>query len=216
MNEAETLQQYDYLVGKIWGKYIYKTPEVLFWKEDILQEGRIGLLNAIRYFDSYKPHSDFLPFACMCIRRSMIWSIKKKYNNRYGIYDPKKCVSIYEDLGDGICLEDILASNDSASDETLYNEDASFMRDILNVTDVKTQLIIPLILDGYNPIEIQTILNIERHKVSAYISKFKKLVKKLYSYRDRSDFPRRQDYKLYDDYLAALSKFKRKKLQKNS
>lgn len=210
MNETEALQQYEPLVGKIWSKYIYKTPEALFWKEDIMQEGRIGLLSAIRAFDKYRPNSEFGPFACMCIRRKMLSAIKKKYNNRYGIYDPKKCVSLYKDLGNDLFLEDLLTDNIDASERLCYNEDTMFVRDILNVTDSKTQLIMPLFLDGCTPIEIQNVLGIERHKVSAYVIRFKNLVKRMYHCREDNDFPQRKNFKLYSDYLIALGKYKRK------
>lgn len=210
MTENELIQQYDPLVGKIWGKYIYKTKEALFWQEDIFQEGRIGLLCAIRAFDKYKPNADFLPFACMCIRRKMTWAIKRKYNNRYGIYDPKKCISLYKPIvGDDITFQDVLTNGRDASDHILYEDDLNFVKDVLNVMDSKTQLIMPLILEGINPIEIQDTLGIERHVVSAYVSKFKSVIRDLYPHRNDSNFPHREEFNTYEEYLLKLGKYKR-------
>lgn len=50
--------------------------------EDVVQEGRIGLLKAVRNFDSEKLPK-FLPFASMCIRRQILTAIKNAKRKKH-------------------------------------------------------------------------------------------------------------------------------------
>lgn len=72
----------EYAVGEIFGKYknfVYLKARNYFLmgaeKEDLIQEGMIGLLKAIRGYDKNKLTS-FKTFASICIKRQLITAIK--------------------------------------------------------------------------------------------------------------------------------------------
>lgn len=69
---SEVFTRYEGLVrSKASAYYVAGADE-----DDVVQEGRIGLLNAIRSFDVRK-NASFLPFAVMCIKNQIITAMKK-------------------------------------------------------------------------------------------------------------------------------------------
>lgn len=88
-------------------------------EEDVVQEGMIGLLKAIRQFDADKEVS-FGTFAGICITRQIISAIRsadrhkhKPLNTSVSLSDPLK-----EENGE-ITLEDTLKTNTAENPETL-------------------------------------------------------------------------------------------------
>ena len=88
-------------------------------EEDVVQEGMIGLLKAIRQFDADKEAS-FGTFAGICITRQIISAIRsadrhkhKPLNTSVSLSDPLK-----EENGE-ITLEDTLKTNTAENPETL-------------------------------------------------------------------------------------------------
>ena len=72
------LEKYKDLVNVKVGKYFMVGAE----KEDILQEGMIGLYNAIKNFDMEKQNS-FKTFANLCIERQLITAIKTSNRQKH-------------------------------------------------------------------------------------------------------------------------------------
>ncbi len=79
-NEAleKLLNKYKELVNMKIGKYFIVGAE----KEDIFQEGMIGLYKAIRSFDAEKQNS-FKTFANLCIERQLITAIKTSNRQKH-------------------------------------------------------------------------------------------------------------------------------------
>ena len=72
------IEKYRNLVNMKVGKYFIIGAE----KEDIIQEGMIGLFKAIQSFDSNKQNS-FKTFANMCIERQLITAIKNSNRQKH-------------------------------------------------------------------------------------------------------------------------------------
>ena len=72
------LNKYKDLVNSKIGKYFIIGAE----KEDIMQEGMIGLFKAIKNFDSQKANS-FKTFANICIERQLITAIKSSNRQKH-------------------------------------------------------------------------------------------------------------------------------------
>ncbi|RIV18213.1 sigma-70 family RNA polymerase sigma factor [Alicyclobacillaceae bacterium I2511] len=72
------MQQWDPIVLHIAYKYFLKGAE----REDLVQEGRIGLLKAIRDYQEDKAAS-FRGFAVLCVRREIISAIKKASRRKH-------------------------------------------------------------------------------------------------------------------------------------
>lgn len=88
-------------------------------EDDVVQEGMIGLLKAIRQYDAEKDAA-FGTFAGVCITRQIISAIRtadrekhKALNTSISLSDPLK------DSGDDMTLEDTLRTNMAENPETL-------------------------------------------------------------------------------------------------
>lgn len=95
-------------------------------EDDVVQEGMIGLLKAIRQYDAEKEAS-FATFAGICITRQIISAIRsasrdkhKALNTSVSLSDPLK------DDGDDITVEDTLRTDMAENPETLL-----VMKDIM-------------------------------------------------------------------------------------
>lgn len=69
---SEILTRYEGLVRSKASLYYVAGAD----EDDVIQEGRIGLLRAIRNFDGNK-NKTFLPFAVMCIKNQIMTAIKR-------------------------------------------------------------------------------------------------------------------------------------------
>lgn len=72
------LEKYKDLVNSKLGKYFIIGAE----KDDIIQEGMIGLYKAIRDFDNYKQNT-FKTFANICVERQLITAIKSSNRQKH-------------------------------------------------------------------------------------------------------------------------------------
>ena len=88
-------------------------------EDDVVQEGMIGLLKAIRQYDAEKDAA-FGTFAGVCVTRQIISAIRtadrekhKALNTSISLSDPLK------DSGDDMTLEDTLRTNMAENPETL-------------------------------------------------------------------------------------------------
>lgn len=91
-------------------------------KEDLIQEGMIGLLKAIREYDS-KKSDRFVSFASLCITRQMYTAIEaagRKKNDPLNSY-----LSLTAGYGEDGSGEGILNANAGASPEQMYIDQES-------------------------------------------------------------------------------------------
>lgn len=76
------------LVLKQYHRAVYKNSQTFFLKggdhDDLIQEGYIGLMKAIKSFDE-KKEACFATFANLCIKRQMISTVKKYNIEKYKI-----------------------------------------------------------------------------------------------------------------------------------
>ena len=103
-------------------------------KDDLIQEGMIGLFKAIRDYDSEK-RSSFRGFAELCIKRQIITAIKTATRQKHLPLNSYVSLSnpMYESDSQG-ALEDVLLGGPDADPEHLVisKENAEFLNDKLN------------------------------------------------------------------------------------
>lgn len=116
LDAEETLMRKYKETVRIKGKMYYMAGAD---EDDVMQEGMIGLLKAIRQYDAEKDAS-FGTFASVCITRQIISAIRsaardkhKALNTSISLSDPLK------DTGDDITLQDTLITNTAENPETL-------------------------------------------------------------------------------------------------
>ena len=133
-------------------------------KEDIIQEGMIGLYKAIRDFRSDKL-SSFRAFAELCIIRQIITAIKTATRQKHIPLNSYVSLDkpIYDDESDRT-LMDVLTGNgvDDPEDLIIHNEEFQYMEEKMG--EVLSELereVLALYLDGQSYQEISE--KLERH-----------------------------------------------------
>lgn len=118
-NDADAIT--DYLCDK-YKNLVRKKANALYLigaeKEDLIQEGMIGLFKAIRDFDATKEVS-FYHFAKLCINRQMYHAIEASQRLKHAPLN--SYVSFFEETGKegGITLEDVLEADTDQDPEKL-------------------------------------------------------------------------------------------------
>lgn len=161
--EEELIKKYERLVYKIVNKF--SPPEGSTY-EDLVQVGRIGLLNAIRNYDtSYG--TTFITFAYQCIRAELI-----KYIRPYlAVKRTGGVVSLDLPVPDteNLCIEDILAASVNVEEEVIAN-------DLLYRLTEKQPEIVKMRLEGYSQPEIARKVGLSQAEISRKLKKLRKKV----------------------------------------
>ncbi len=175
------LEKYQPLISKYADYYIQKYDNRGIEKEELVQEGTIGLINAVNY---YAENQDclFYTFASLVIRREMERYIKK--NMRYKNQVLTSATSINTLIvGDDISLEDTLFKEydlvENISNEIYYKKILYDFK--YQLSDIQSQ-VYELRLNNFSNKEISILLDISYKAVDNCIrlmkEKFKKYIQK--------------------------------------
>ena len=130
---------------------IYKLGSYGMEINDLIQEGYIGLDNAINCFNE-KENTSFYTFALLCIDRQIITCIKKNTNNKAMV------------LNDAINLDDgkeyLFRDNTDIEGSFINKEDAKEFINLIcdSLSDIEKKVFF-LFLEGYDIGEIANLLN---------------------------------------------------------
>ena len=170
-------------------KTIFKNNFKLFLKggdkDDLIQEGIIGLLKAIKSYDPYR-NTSFNTFSNLCIKRQILTSIQ--------IYDSKKnkILNNLNIFNNDINIDDfstysIPSAKFYSPEEILLSKELTkdFLKNVnINFSDLEKKIFINL-CKGYTYIEISNILNITSKKTDNTIQRVrKKIFKYIHNYRN--------------------------------
>ncbi len=175
------LEKYQPLIGKYADYYIGKYDNRGIEKEELIQEGTIGLINAINYYMENE-ECLFYTFASLVIKREMERYVKK--NMRY-----KQQI-----LTNATSISSIIVGNDISLEDTLYNEydlveqasNEIYYKKVLydfkyELSDIQSQ-VYELRLNNFSNKEIAILLDINYKSVDNCIrlmkEKFKKYIQK--------------------------------------
>lgn len=150
-------------------------------KQDIVQEGLIGLYKAIKSFNNEK-QSSFRVFADLCIRRQIISAIKM--STRQKQLPLNNCLSLnstFEDENGDKSLEDIL-ENKIVPDpsDTIANKEMflTVKNKISNILSDFEKTVLDRHLCGYTYTQIATALEVEPKSVDNAMQRIKKKMEK--------------------------------------
>ena len=150
--------------------------------DDIIQEGFIGLYNAVKKFDGEK-FPFFNVFAGLCIRRRMINAVKEASRKKHS---PLNSYVSLDNTGfddeNSVRLSEVLASDTLRDPETIFidREDADGMEYEINKALSSMELKVLLeYLDGRSYQEIADILGKDAKSVDNAIQRIKKKLKYL-------------------------------------
>lgn len=127
--------------------------------EDLLQEGLIGLLNAI---NEYKPEQydvKFSSFAYICIIRKVYNIIKQSNGNKHKALNDAVSLYTYTNTDESRTFMDLIPTNDAKIDPETFVEqkviNASLNQVLRNHLSILEYTVIMLFLNGYTSSEIE-------------------------------------------------------------
>lgn len=154
--------------------YYYQGAE----REDILQEGMIGLYKAIRDFKSEEGHHHFSPFAELCVTRQILSAIKSASREKHMILNSSISLeSSPNNDSSGDCLTDIIPDYHAISPETTcvrnYENDRKLERAASLLTPLENRVLQGYIA-GETYQEIQENLSVSYRTIDNALQRIKK------------------------------------------
>ncbi len=151
-------------------------------KEDVVQEGMIGLFKAIRDFDEGKQTS-FKSFAEICIKRQVLTAIKNATRQKHIPLNSYVSLSkpVYEDENSDGLLIDTLSSGETADPEALFigKEKLEILGVKIDETLSKLEKeVFNMYLSGVSYQEIAKIMNRSPKSVDNALQRVKKKLEK--------------------------------------
>ena len=150
-------------------------------KEDLIQEGMIGLYKAIRDFDPER-NSSFSAFAVLCVRRQMITALKAAARMKHSPLNSYVSLNklIYEEENERTLmdvLEDDTANN--PEERLLRQEDQADIRTAMDriLSDMEIR-VLALYLDGKSYGEIAELLGKDVKSVDNALQRIKRKAEK--------------------------------------
>lgn len=146
-------------------------------KEDIIQEGMIGLFKAIRDYNRDKAAS-FHGFAELCIKRQIITAVKTATRQKHMPLNSYVSLSnpVYENDAEGF-LEDVLQGGKEADPEHVFisKENTEFLNERINeVLSTLEKTVLLLYLEGKSYQEIAKLLDKPAKAIDNALQRVKK------------------------------------------
>ena len=172
--ESVLIKRYTYLVYSKSRAYFLKGGD----REDLIQEGLIGLCQAIKRFD-LKKHESFEYFAGLCVKRKLISAVKKYGRQKHSPLNDSKSLNkkINKDKKSCELLDFLEADSDYKPLKAIISKESQawlkkLMKDSLSKFEYKVFI---LYLEGYTYEEIGSKIDRDTKSVdnALYRSKFK-------------------------------------------
>lgn len=151
-------------------------------REDVIQEGMIGLFKAVRDFDPDKP-SSFKGFAELCITRQIITAIKaatrQKHiplNSYISLHKP-----VYDEESERTLLDIIAESRSVDPQELLISQEKQTIIEhtLLNMLSPLERRVLYLYVEGRSYVEISEVIHREEKTIDNALQRVKKKLEKL-------------------------------------
>jgi len=143
---------------------------------DLIQEGMIGLSNAINDYEENKDIK-FITFANVCIERQLLNFLRDINRHKHQVLNTS--VSIDAENKGGITLLDILNDDNNPSPEDtfmLLEEQKELKDEIKEVLTEKEKEVFDLRYEGFTYQEIARLLNMSKKAVDGTISRIKQKI----------------------------------------
>ncbi|MFS0907592.1 RNA polymerase sporulation sigma factor SigH [Priestia aryabhattai] len=146
-------------------------------KEDLIQEGMIGLYKAIRNFKGDKM-SSFKTFAELCIKRQMFTAVKTAARQKHGPLNAY--VSLYKPLSNqeaAYMLLDMIAEKNITNPELLLINQEEFEEKKQKIAELLSKLeqrVWALYINDYSYIEISKVLSMSEKSIDNAIQRIKR------------------------------------------
>lgn len=173
MLPEERFEQNQGIVYSIYHKCFESKPSNKSIKEDIIQEGLIGLWRACNKFDETMDVR-FSIYAHIGVYQRMLNVAKKHFKTSKDLVSLN--MPFYQTSGDDeiVSYEDMICDNANPAEEVEIQE---LVLQVLSTSSDQARCIINYRLTGYTQYEIAEILNLTQSYISRVLKKFKKQLK---------------------------------------
>ena len=147
-------------------------------KEDVIQEGMVGLYKAIRDYNPEK-ESSFISFAELCINRQIISAIKAASRQKHIPLNTSISMDrpITNDDEDYTYLDFLSKAGGNPEDEVIGRENLKILeREILKTLSKMEQEVLAYYLRGRTYTQIATLMNKEEKSIDNALQRIKKKV----------------------------------------
>ena len=196
------------LVYTCYDRFVYKAKAIHFWREDIIQEGFVGLCTAAKTYDKSKGFA-FSTYAMLLIQRGMFNLLRRIKNDKsYSSLDSP----LKQNEDEELTLMDTIPYVDMVDDKLELEEIKQFLYDLVYCSGAESQKIMLLVLEGLTVPQIAKKMGKTKHQVSAQIQHCVTRVRLMYRYKNSMPgFPVPTMYNTKKEYLDDLKRFYWKK-----
>lgn len=150
-------------------------------RDDLVQEGMIGLYKAVRDFD-FEKNAAFKSFAELCIKRQIITAVKASTRKKHIPLNSYVSLSkpVFDDERDS-CLEELLSEMNQTDPEEIFfrKENAAAMDEkIEQVLSKLEKQVLSFYLEGKSYLEIAEIMNRPPKSIDNALQRIKKKMEK--------------------------------------
>ncbi len=168
------VEKYSMLINKYATEYYRKTKAYKLEYEDLVQEGYIGLLQAL---DSYDEKTClFYTFASLCIKREMERHIKTFSRAKHMPLNDAISMNVPLNKGNDLIIEDVLESKENVEQDVISNITCSGIMSLKYDMDMEMAAVFELKSNKFNTREISTLLDLPRKKVENYLIQIKRII----------------------------------------
>ncbi|MCQ8213350.1 sigma-70 family RNA polymerase sigma factor [Cetobacterium somerae] len=167
------IKQYNALVCKTSRNFFIKGGD----SNDLIQEGFIGLFNAIKNYDESK-NACFITFAHICIKRQIITAIKNSNADKFKVLNEASSQKNYSEHQEKISYSKPSLSLQSPEDILLGKELVNLLQEYLNnsLSDFEKKVLYYLV-QQQTYLEIAQMLNDTPKRIDNTIQRIKKKIK---------------------------------------
>jgi len=172
------INKYTALIKKIAEEYYIKNKHNKIDYEDLVQEGYVGLIQALNKYD--ESTTLFYTFATLCVRREMERLLKT--HNRMKQMALNNAISFNSSVNGckDILLEDVVPSKDNLEEYIISETNVIKLMNYKHELPIEMSYVYELRYNKFNNDEISILLDMPKKKVEKYVNKIKKEVKKYY------------------------------------
>ena len=169
------ITKYTTLIHKIAYEYFRKYKSFKVEYEDLIQEGHVGLYQALNDYDERS--CLFYTYATICIKREIERFIKTFIRNKHMVLNNAISFSTPLDTNGELLLEDYISIGRDVEDIVIGDMNYNSIMNLKYDMSFEMAAVFELKANKFTILEISVLLDMPRRKVERYLLKIKKMIK---------------------------------------
>ena len=169
------ITKYTTLIHKIAYEYFRKYKSFKVEYEDLIQEGHVGLYQALNDYDERS--CLFYTYATICIKREIERFIKTFIRNKHMVLNNAISFSTPLDTNGELLLEDYISIGRDVEDIVIGDMNYNSIMNLKYDMSFEMAAVFELKANKFTILEISVLLDMPRRRVERYLLKIKKIIK---------------------------------------